>query len=109
MSAYHLVNGVHCGENPMLLTNILKKEFGFKGFVISDCGSTYSTAPTVNAGMDLGLPVGRQGGHALASILFGDANPSAGCRFPSRRSLKTCPASANYPGVNLKVNYAEVI
>jgi beta-glucosidase len=41
-----------------LLNDILKKEFGFKGFVISDWGSTYSTAATVNAGMDLEMPGG---------------------------------------------------
>jgi beta-glucosidase len=58
MSAYNLVNGVHCAESIPLLTDILKKEFGFKGFVISDWGSTYSTAPTVNAGMDLEMPGG---------------------------------------------------
>lgn len=58
MSAYNKLNGVHCAENPTLLTDILKKEFGFKGFVISDWGSTYSTAPTVNAGMDLEMPGG---------------------------------------------------
>jgi beta-glucosidase len=58
MSAYNKVNGVHCGENPYLLTDILKKEFGFKGFVVSDWGSTYSTAPTVKAGMDLEMPGG---------------------------------------------------
>ncbi len=58
MSAYNLVNGEHCAENSYLLTDVLKKEFGFKGFVISDWGSTYSTAPTVNAGMDLEMPGG---------------------------------------------------
>jgi beta-glucosidase len=58
MSAYNKVNGVHCGENMYLLTDILKKEFGFKGFVVSDWASTYSTAPTVNAGMDLEMPGG---------------------------------------------------
>ena len=58
MSAYEKVNGQYCAENPYLLTDILKKEFGFKGFVISDWGSTYSTAPTVNAGMDLEMPGG---------------------------------------------------
>jgi len=58
MSAYNLVNGVHCAESNALLTDVLKKEFGFKGFVISDWGSTYSTAPTVNAGMDLEMPGG---------------------------------------------------
>ena len=60
MSAYNKVNGVHCGENTYLLTDILKKEFGFKGFVVSDWASTYSTAPTVNAGMDLEMPGGPQ-------------------------------------------------
>jgi beta-glucosidase len=58
MSAYNKVNGVHCGENDYLLDQVLKKEFGFKGFVVSDWGSTYSTTPTVNAGMDLEMPGG---------------------------------------------------
>jgi beta-glucosidase len=58
MSAYQKVNGVHCAESAPLLKDILQKEFGFKGFVVSDWGSTYSTAPTVNAGMDLEMPGG---------------------------------------------------
>lgn len=58
MSAYNKVNGVHCAENEQLLHDILQKEFGFKGFVVSDWGSTYSTAPTVNAGMDIEMPGG---------------------------------------------------
>ncbi|MGA7107785.1 MAG: glycoside hydrolase family 3 C-terminal domain-containing protein [Terracidiphilus sp.] len=58
MSAYNKLNGVHCGENDYLLDTVLKKEFGFKGFVVSDWGSTYSTAATVNAGMDLEMPGG---------------------------------------------------
>ncbi len=58
MSAYNKVNGIHCAESEYLLTDVLKKEFGFKGFVISDWGSTYSTTPTVNAGMDLEMPGG---------------------------------------------------
>ena len=58
MSAYNKLNGVHCAESAPLLRDILRKEFGFKGFVVSDWGSTYSTAPTVNAGMDLEMPGG---------------------------------------------------
>ncbi len=58
MSAYNKVNGVHCGESDYLLNQVLKKEFGFKGFIVSDWGSTYSTTPTVNAGMDLEMPGG---------------------------------------------------
>jgi beta-glucosidase len=58
MSAYNKVNGLYCAENPVLLHDVLKKQWGFKGFVISDWGSTYSTAGTVNAGMDLEMPGG---------------------------------------------------
>jgi beta-glucosidase len=58
MSAYNKVNGLYCAENPYLLHDVLKKQWGFKGFVISDWGSTYSTAATVNAGMDLEMPGG---------------------------------------------------
>jgi beta-glucosidase len=58
MSAYNKINGVHCAESAPLLDDILRNQFGFKGFVVSDWGSTYSTAPTVNAGMDLEMPGG---------------------------------------------------
>ncbi len=76
MSAYQKVNGTYCAENSYLLTDILKKEFGFKGFVISDWGSTYSTAPTVNAGMDLEMPGGPPAKAMLSSprtILSGNS------------------------------------
>jgi len=58
MSAYNKLNGVYCAENVQLLHDILRDELGFKGFVVSDWGSTYSTAGTVNAGMDLEMPGG---------------------------------------------------
>jgi beta-glucosidase len=58
MNAYQKVNGQYCAENPFLLTDVLRKQWGFKGFVISDWGSTYSTAPTINAGMNLEMPGG---------------------------------------------------
>jgi len=58
MSAYNKVNGQWCAENPHLLRETLKDRWGFKGFVISDWGSTYSTAGTINAGMDLEMPGG---------------------------------------------------
>jgi beta-glucosidase len=58
MSAYNKVNGQWCAENPYLLTETLRKRWGFRGFVISDWGSTYSTDATVNAGLDLEMPGG---------------------------------------------------
>lgn len=58
MSAYQKVNGIYCSENPFLLKDILRREWGFKGFVVSDWGSTYSTIGPINAGMDLEMPGG---------------------------------------------------
>jgi len=58
MNAYNKVNGAYCAENSFLLREVLKRQWGFKGFVVSDWGSTYSTAETVNAGMDLEMPGG---------------------------------------------------
>jgi beta-glucosidase len=58
MNAYNKVNGQYCAENPFLLTETLQKRWGFQGFVISDWGSTYSTAATVAAGMNLEMPGG---------------------------------------------------
>jgi beta-glucosidase len=60
MNAYNKVNGRYSAESPFLLTATLRKRWGFEGFVISDWGSTYSTAGTVNAGMDLEMPGGER-------------------------------------------------
>ena len=59
MSAYSRLNGVYCAEDAALLKDLLQKQWDFKGFVVSDWGSTYSTVGTVNAGMDLEMPGGQ--------------------------------------------------
>ncbi|MES1262531.1 MAG: glycoside hydrolase family 3 protein, partial [Acidobacteriota bacterium] len=56
MAAYNKVNGAWCTENPYLLTEILKKKWGFKGFVVSDWAATHGTETTVNAGLDVEMP-----------------------------------------------------
>ena len=65
MAAYNLVNGKYCTANPHLLTDILKKEWGFKGYVVSDWGATHSTVEAANAGLDLEMPLGRYFGSKL--------------------------------------------
>ena len=59
MGAYNKVNGFFCCENDILLNQILKKEWGFRGFVTSDFGAVNSTAPSVHNGLDLEMPSGK--------------------------------------------------
>ena len=46
MSAYNKLNGVYAGEHPWLLGEVLKREWGFDGLVVSDWFGTHSTAPS---------------------------------------------------------------
>ncbi|MBU3917998.1 glycoside hydrolase family 3 C-terminal domain-containing protein [bacterium] len=58
MSAYNPVNGTYASENHELLTKILREDWGFNGFVISDWISVYSTEGPLKAGLDLEMPTG---------------------------------------------------
>jgi beta-glucosidase len=56
MASYNKVNGTYASEDPYILTDILRKEWGFEGLVMSDWLGTRSTAAAVNAGLDLEMP-----------------------------------------------------
>ena len=65
MAAYNKVNGRWCSENEPLLSNILRKQWGFQGMVISDWGGVHSTVDAVTAGMNVEMPGQRYMGQAL--------------------------------------------
>ncbi len=56
MAAYNRVNGTYASEHPRLLEDILRREWGFEGFVVSDWYGTRSTAAAAEAGLDLEMP-----------------------------------------------------
>jgi len=58
MCSYNRVYGVYGCESEYLLNEVLKKDWGFKGWVMSDWGATHSTIPAANNGLDQqsGLP-----------------------------------------------------
>jgi len=56
MCAYNKINGVYACEDDYSLNEVLKKELGFQGFVISDWGGTHSTAKAALAGLDMEMP-----------------------------------------------------
>ncbi|MDG2532132.1 glycoside hydrolase family 3 C-terminal domain-containing protein [Sphingomonas sp. HITSZ_GF] len=78
MASYNKVNGTYASENRWLLTDLLKQEWGYKGFVVSDWGATHSTAPAVNAGLDLEMPGPAQkfGEKLLAAVRAGEVTPA---------------------------------
>lgn len=64
MAAYNKVDGKWCSDNEMLLTDVLRKRWGFPGIVISDWGGVHATS-AVAAGMNVEMPGNRFMGKAL--------------------------------------------
>src|SRR5438270_4738180 len=73
MCAYGLVNTVFSCQNQLLLTTVLRHQFGFHGFVMSDWGANWSTVASAKAGLDLEMPGGAFFGPALASAVASGA------------------------------------
>jgi beta-glucosidase len=58
MDSYNLTNGQHMSQNKYLLTDVVKKEWGFEGLIMSDWSGTYDGVEAANAGQDLEMPSG---------------------------------------------------
>lgn len=56
MCSYNKLNAIWCSENRFLLTQILRDEWGFDGFVVSDWGAVHDPCRSVMAGLDLIMP-----------------------------------------------------
>ncbi|MBQ3911717.1 MAG: glycoside hydrolase family 3 C-terminal domain-containing protein [Lachnospiraceae bacterium] len=56
MCSYNRINGVYSSENPWLLNKVLRDEWGFDGFVMSDWGAVNDRPAGVEAGLDLEMP-----------------------------------------------------
>jgi len=56
MCAYNRINGVYASEQRELLTEILKNEWGFEGFVVSDWTAVHDRVAALRAGLDLEMP-----------------------------------------------------
>jgi len=56
MCSYNRINGVYASENKWLLTDVLRDEWGFEGYVMSDWGAVSNRVAGVAAGLDLEMP-----------------------------------------------------
>jgi len=58
MDSYNLVNGQHMTQNGILNTDVAKKDWGFRGIVMSDWGAAHDALAVTNGGLDLEMPSG---------------------------------------------------
>lgn len=58
MDSYNLIDGAHMSQNGYLNTEIAKKEWGFRGIIMSDWIATYDAVAAANGGLDLEMPSG---------------------------------------------------
>lgn len=70
MTSYNRLNGEYCADSRWLLAEVLRGEWGFEGFVISDWFAFADTGKAIAAGLDLEMPgTGRAYGPALAAAV----------------------------------------
>ena len=89
MCAYNAINGDFACENKYLLTDVLKKDWNFKGFVISDWGGTHSTIKASAAGLDNEEPLDDFFGEKLKQAVVAGKVPQAELDDHVRRILRS--------------------
>jgi len=89
MGAFNKVNGVYCCEHPHLLTDILKHQLGFTGWVMSDFEATHSTVEAANAGLDQEMPSAKFFGEQLLQAIQAGQVSLATLDDKVRRMLRT--------------------
>jgi beta-glucosidase len=87
MCSYNRINGDFGCENPYTLRDVLKKNWGFKGFVISDWGGTHSTEKASAAGLDQEQPMADFFGPKLKEAVEAGRVPPAEIDDHARRVL----------------------
>jgi beta-glucosidase len=100
MAAYNRVNGIYACEHPYLLTDILKDQWGFQGFVVSDWGGVHSNIATANAGLDIEMPAGQYFSAALLDEVKLLNVPYELINDKVRRILRAMFASGIFDGDN---------
>jgi beta-glucosidase len=89
MAAYNQVNGQYCAENPHLLTDVLRTDWDFQSFVVSDWVlAVRSTVPSVDAGTDIEMPTGHYYGTPLVADVAAGMVPLTTIDQAVRRILR---------------------
>ncbi len=107
MAAYNRVNGVHAAQHPWLLTQVLRREWGFDGLVVSDWGAVLDPVAAVAAGLDLEMP-GSGGASAarLVEAVKAGRIDEAALDQAATRLLRLLDLAARVPGPAAGVDFA---
>ena len=89
MGAYNRLNGLFCCESAYLMNDVLKKSWGYKGWVMSDWGATPNTVNAVMAGFDQEMPGDHYLGEALKKAVENGEVPMARLDDMVHRILRT--------------------
>lgn len=89
MCSYNLLNGDYACQSKYLLTDLLKNDWHFKGFVISDWGATHSTVEASAAGLDNEEPLGLLFGEKFKAALQAGQIPASQLDDHVRRILRS--------------------
>jgi beta-glucosidase len=81
MCSYNLVNGAYACQNDWLLNQVLKRDWGFKGYVMTDWGAQHDTVENANHGLDQETGLAHLGKYQFldklaAAIVRGDVSPA---------------------------------
>jgi beta-glucosidase len=89
MCSYNRINGDYACENRYLLNEVLKHDWGFRGFVLSDWGGTHSTVKASAAGLDQEQPMADFFGQPLKQAVLEGKVPLAEIDDHARRVLRS--------------------
>ncbi len=100
MCSYNKVDAVWCSENPYLLRQILKNEWGYKGVIMSDWGAVHDVSRAIAAGLDMQMPRNRNIVEQLKSGLekgiVSEENIDEAVKNVLKFVTKPSPAKINY-------------
>lgn len=100
MCAYNKINGTYASENKMLLTDILREEWGFDGCVMSDWGAVNDRVRGLSAGLDLEMPA--SGGYTTQQIIEAVKNGSLPMADLDKAAERILTAIFRYADANVQ-------
>ncbi|KAI2602175.1 glycoside hydrolase superfamily [Hypoxylon sp. NC1633] len=113
MCSYNKINGTWACENPYIMDTLLKKQLGFRGYVMTDWNAQHSTGPAATAGLDMTMPGSDFNGGSifwgskLSQAVSSGQVPQARIDDMVRRVLAAwylLGQDSGYPAINLRAN-----